>query len=181
LAIRKRLRLGTTELPPHLDAGDPMTGAEIRQCRHDLGLTQRLFAQALGVTRITVCMYENCHVTISRAVQLAVEALMRRRQESDGAEEVPMLIKSKRISDIDRVRALVESTTDIDDLAELAGITDMRALMEPFQSIRSRKERDIIIRWELRQRILGRDPAHVISVAASWNKYSRAIANLGAG
>jgi len=58
---------------------DDLTGAEIRELRKSLGLTQEEFAHAVAVTFSTVNRWENGHAKPSKLARRAIEALAARK------------------------------------------------------------------------------------------------------
>ncbi len=58
---------------------DELTGAEIRELRKSLGLTQEEFAHAVAVTFSTVNRWENGHAKPSKLARRAIEALAARK------------------------------------------------------------------------------------------------------
>jgi len=58
---------------------EDLTGAEIRELRKRLGLTQEEFAHAVAVTFSTVNRWENGHAKPSKLARRAIEALAARK------------------------------------------------------------------------------------------------------
>lgn len=58
---------------------EELTGAEIRELRKSLGLTQEEFAHAVAVTFSTVNRWENGHARPSKLARRAIEALAARK------------------------------------------------------------------------------------------------------
>ena len=52
-----------------------MTGAELRNVRHRLALTQQQLGEKLGVHRVTIAKWEASAAPIPRAIMLAVAGL----------------------------------------------------------------------------------------------------------
>lgn len=58
---------------------EDLTGAQIRELRKSLGLTQEEFAHAVAVTFSTVNRWENGHAKPSKLARRAIEALAARK------------------------------------------------------------------------------------------------------
>jgi DNA-binding transcriptional regulator YiaG len=52
-----------------------VTGDEVRQVRHLLGLTQRQFAERVGVARVTVTRWEGGSVTVGTTAAILIRLL----------------------------------------------------------------------------------------------------------